>query len=287
MASFWLSPNLTTQNWMADRSEFLFSCMTARISDYYQGQMSDQLEFTQILHGVAEDIAQVDAYTNFLYEQNSGILRDPLFAHITEGPLFNLPVSFPRPSWYDTSYLDFLTKLAYYYANVTTRQVLENIFKAYFQEPYSLATPNVQVTELWTTHGADTYNNIVDQHVTNIRLPDLHTMDKTTLDMFNVFDQVRQAHTVLRIVASPVDPEYIHGATIKDPFYLKLYIIEDRNPVVILKWADMTSLTFQGTGVWFKNFTGSFSQRSQAQSGVFAPGILPDARYRTSYSFIA
>lgn len=278
MASFWLSSNLTTQNWMSDRSEFIFACITARISDYYQGQMSDQLEYSQIIHGVAEEIAKADAFSNFLYEQNSASLRSPLLAHTTEAPLFNLPVSFPRPLWYDSFYLDFLTKLAMLFSQSSTTKTIESLFKAYFQEPYSLLSPNVSVSELWSIHGADTADNIVDQHIANVRLPDLHTMDQTTLDMFTVFDQVRQAHTVLRIVASPVPAEFIHGATIQDPFYLKMYILEDRNPVVTLKWSDYSS--------WFKVFTGSFIQRSQAQSGVFAPGILPDARYRTSYTFI-
>lgn len=277
MSSFWLSSNLTTQNWMADRSEFVFTCITSRLSDYYQGQMSDQLDYTQILHGISEEIAKVDAVCNYIYDQNSASLNDIQFAHVTEAPLFKLTTSFPRPIWYDTTYRLFLSQVANNYLKITTKKVIKDLFQAYFRIPYEALDASIEVTELWDNHTKETETTLFDQHIANIRLPMLIKVDQTTLDAFTVFDNVRQAHTVFRIIASPARADYIHGATLTDPYYLKLYIYEDRNPVVILKWSDYSS--------WFKVFTGPFMHRSQAQSGVFAPGVLPNARYSSSYSF--
>jgi len=223
-------------------------------------------------------IYQFDSYNNYLLEQDSAFQQDPTFAHYTQAPFFGLTKSFPNPEWYDNFYMDFLTNMGSLYLQPTTTLTLQSIFEAYFKKPYSTEPSGVQVEELYATHGPNTVDNIVDQHIINVRLPKNQVMDKTTQDVFTVFDEVRQAHTVLRVIVTPGPSEYIHGATLTDPFVFRYYIYEDRNPVELIKWSDYTG--------WYKRFTGIFSERSQAQSGIFAPGTLPNARYTSTYHLI-
>jgi hypothetical protein len=286
--SFWLSQSLTTQNWLVDRAEFVFDSMTSRISGFYINDPSYQ-NWGFILHSIAEEFAMLDARANFVFDQGYSRTLDPVFAHISEAPLFRLSASFPRQQWYDNFYRDFLVAIGRIYLQPSTTTTMKQLFTEYFKLPTN-TTPNVQVRELWRYHATETVDTIVDQHIANIQVPIFESMDQTTKDLNDIFDLIRPAHVVLRFVVDPsVTGEWIHAATIKDPFFLKMYVIETRPPLKLLRWSDFpgpwNTGTIQDTATWttwFKLSPGILVDYSQYESGVLSPAVQPRARYKVS-----
>lgn len=283
MPSYWLSKNLTTQNWLADRADFIFQSMTAHLSDYWENSSAastEQLQYGQILHAVAEELAQIEAYGNYVYDQSDMTLMDPIFANISFTKMFELSSNFPRPQWYDDYYRTFLQTLGRLYLEVSSASVIKKIFTAYFSLTSS-DTPNVSVQELYKAHGPDTAYNIVDQNIVNIEVPLITSLSETALDIMDIFDTVRPAHVMVRFVADVIgESESIHTATTTEAFVFTMYIIEERPAVKLLKWSDVSDEAKNTS--WYKLFPGKFSADSQVQSGVFSPGIHPMSRYGVS-----
>ena len=293
MNNFWLSDNLTTQNWMADRADFLFTSLTSRLSDYYSSQASDQLQYGECLYAVAQELARLDTYANFMFEQGSVLTVDPGFFHITEAPQFNLPSNLPDPRWTDTYYRNFLVQLERLSTQPSTAANLQTLATNFFYTPDLATQAPVQVSELNLGSGFDNPNAIIDQHILNVRVPQGWPLDRTLSSFLTVVDQFKPAHIMVRFIATPMpQADYIHGATINDPFYFKYYVVETRPTVTLLSWAVLgfseTAYPTWFNPVWFTLFSGIMSNETdiqaaaQAQSGVFGPGVLPTSRYRAS-----
>jgi hypothetical protein len=315
MPSFWISESLTTQEWVSNRGDFLFESMEAHLSGYWSGGVS-YLQYGQILHGIAEEIAKLDGYGNWVLDQGGADSLDPRFAHASEAPMLKLGATYPRNNWYDTEYRKFLVTLGKLYLEGSTIESIRAIFQAYLT--VSRTSTVIRVDELWRLNGVDTPENIVDQHIANIQIPVTTLISETTEDILDLFDNIKPAHVMLRLVVDPMGKgDFIHGATISDPFYHKLYIIEERPPLVLLTWADSAS-----SPTWFTQSVvsmdpallvsvESYPQKTiggvpypaatpmdlswlsssllennmalnQSQSGVLSPGIAPTSRYTTS-----
>jgi len=297
MNSFWLSDNLTTQNWMATRAEFLFGSLTSRVPGYYQGQLNSQSQFGEILYGLAQEIAKLDAYSNFMFDQSNMATVDAKWLYCSEGPLFHLPTTIPKPDWFDTFVIQFINQLDQLFTQPSTPATMQSLAQALFQVPYT-TTPTVQLNELFVKNDIDNIYTIVDQHIVDIRVPSTQPLDYSLTGLLSIVDEIRPAHVLVRFVATPMATgDYIHGATLQDPYYFKLYEIEKRPAVVLLSWAQLgiTSTTTPTwfNPIWFDLAQGIFSSSliqaetsAEAQSGVFGPGIQPTSRYiEASYSF--
>ena len=283
MPSYWLSNNLTTQVWLADRADFIFQCMVAHLSDYWASSApstAEQLEYGQILHSIAEELAQVEAYGNYMYDQIDANSIDPVFANIAERDFFRLSSTFPRTQWYDDYYREFLKTLSRLYLQVSSAEIIREIFVAY-SKLTSWDTPAVFVDELYKTHGPDTAYNIIDQHTVNLEVPVLASVTETANDVMLIFDAVKPAHIMIRFISDPLGKaEHIHTATISEAFSYTMYVIEDRPKVTLLRWSDVTNEVVNST--WFQLFPGIFEAFSQEESGVISPAAFPKGRYMVS-----
>ncbi len=312
MANLWISQSLTTQEWVVNRSAFLMESIKTHISDYWSTENIDQMQYGQALQAIADEIAQLDAYNNWVIDQADAEALDPVFAHASEAPMFNLPGSMPRANWFDLDYRDFLVRLGQLYLQGSTRETVYNLFLAYATVCRS-GTTSIRVDELWKS-----FSDFEDQHIADIHIPLNLPITHTSQDMLTLFDSIRPAHVMLRLVADPIGHgEFIHTATIQDPFYLKLYVPEDRTPVVLLTWAsgdtpptwftqsmiamsparlsDPQAVESSNGTVTFPDLASkqldlswyslrleeTAEEQNQLTSGLLSPAIGPTARYRS------
>ena len=265
MPNLWVSSCLTTQDWVSNRADFLFESMVAHLSGYWSSASTDQLQYGQILHSIAEEIANLDRYSNWLGDQTDADNLDPTGLHLDLAYHLDLSSEFPRPAWYDTDYRTFLIKLSQTLLEGSSVDTVVKVFDAYAK--VNKISTSIQVDELWKMHGSDSTYNIVDQHVAHIQLPNLSNITQTSRDILGLFEKIRPAHTVFRLVLDPLGKaDYIHTATLSDTFYLKIYHIEERPTAQPLKWSV--------TNGWFS---------SSDDLHVFSPGVFPSARYKVSW----
>lgn len=241
--------------------------------------LNDQSQFGQIQHALAEEFAHLDLYISYVAEQQNLSKLDPVYAHNLFSTQFALPGNWPRSEWYDENYRDFLSGLPALYLAGSHIKNIEEILRSYLKL-IGASHLNLQIREL-SEFGGDSVSSIADQHVIEVRIEKFGNLSHLTSDIYHLVKLAKPLHTAFRLVVEVVDPQWIHTATIKSTFQLKLFLVESRWPIQYLRWSDTDRTVLDPTNTgWFQAAPGQPGDISQVVSGVFAPGVLPLCRYK-------